>query len=476
MKKGKLLRFAFTLLAMILIGCFTFEFEPALASKLASYKKVEPVYKVADHITLSPNPYDINITIDADIVMPKTSTFSTYEIKPKKLTQDKVDAFLDSSFPNRKGIYKDKTDLPPTKSEIECEIKKREGWIEEAKNNKDKQNLVARWKNHIAQYKEILDDAPEKKSYFNSLTPYYNFKNIFSIDSDRVYYIRMPFNDIEEMKKLNKKQLNYKFDNLGQKYSISAYQDDKSGNYLSVNREGFEPSYTKENYTENYVDIKDLRPTYEEAKLYCYRALSSIGIDYTGVFTSNIYKDNSEMYYHFLFTREIDGTLQNYAATNPFSVTDVYEFWIDNDDIAKAVMYDTGTEITKTLTRKKKMLSIDKMLVKAIKEFEDPIYKYQLPFYPHYEDNIAFYENDIIIDKIKLGYMILKDDEFRENGVFTLVPVWDFYGRESYTAEAHYSEYDKQWIEDTMPEKGGFKSFLTVNALDGSIIYRRKHY
>lgn len=63
--------------------------------------------------------------------------------------------------------------------------------------------------------------------------------------------------------------------------------------------------------------------------------------------------------------------------------------------------------------------------------------------------------NNIFIDRVELSYMILQDKDNPE--AHTLTPVWDFFGSRT---------IDNEWYDDTDD------SFITINAIDGTVIDR----
>lgn len=82
-----------------------------------------------------------------------------------------------------------------------------------------------------------------------------------------------------------------------------------------------------------------------------------------------------------------------------------------------------------------------------------------------YQDWMAGNEGmsmDIRIDEIRLGYMRVREKNNAEEA--TMIPVWDFLGmqRISYDDES-YESFDENSV---------YNSFLTINALDGTIIDR----
>ncbi len=72
---------------------------------------------------------------------------------------------------------------------------------------------------------------------------------------------------------------------------------------------------------------------------------------------------------------------------------------------------------------------------------------------------------DFQIDQVRLGYMRVREDGNAGEG--TMIPVWDFIGTRRVTYEDGEAAYDKG---------SAFQSWITVNALDGTIISRELGY
>ena len=69
------------------------------------------------------------------------------------------------------------------------------------------------------------------------------------------------------------------------------------------------------------------------------------------------------------------------------------------------------------------------------------------------------------INEVRLGYMRVREDG--NAGEATMIPVWDFIGTRSITYEGEEAAYDESSV---------FNSWITVNALDGTIIDRDLGY
>lgn len=91
--------------------------------------------------------------------------------------------------------------------------------------------------------------------------------------------------------------------------------------------------------------------------------------------------------------------------------------------------------------------------------FEEMLLKKYGDFYADSEMQVSFE-----IDRISLGYMRVMEKGNVMEG--TMVPVWDFFGRETVT----------QGDDEVYTYGGSFDSWLTINALDGTIIDRDLGY
>ncbi|MBO5057122.1 MAG: hypothetical protein J6C64_12315 [Lachnospiraceae bacterium] len=79
-----------------------------------------------------------------------------------------------------------------------------------------------------------------------------------------------------------------------------------------------------------------------------------------------------------------------------------------------------------------------------------------------YDNDIAFYFN---INEVRLGYMRVRDSAGAGTG--TMIPVWDFFGTQTIV----YAEEDEPYVD-----AGPYSSWLTVNAMDGTVIDRGLGY
>lgn len=76
------------------------------------------------------------------------------------------------------------------------------------------------------------------------------------------------------------------------------------------------------------------------------------------------------------------------------------------------------------------------------------------------------YGTDLKITEVRLGLARITEQNNLESGL--LIPVWDFFG----TATYYYETGELK----SYTESVSGKSYLTINAIDGSIIDRRQGY
>ncbi len=193
-------------------------------------------------------------------------------------------------------------------------------------------------------------------------------------------------------------------------------------------------------------------------------SLSEVSV---GISLAN-YSDNNNDYeysvYYFYFTRSFANTGINYEATDVASFPSFdredsvysepwpYEFIsiAIGQNGPQEIIINGNLEITTSVTDNVKLLDFNEMIKKAIPAIK---HKYIYADAQHEE------EFKYTIDKIKLGYMqVVSLDNPNE---FIIVPVWDFFGFES--------------INDAIMLRK-HHSYLTINAIDGSIIDRVNGY
>lgn len=135
-------------------------------------------------------------------------------------------------------------------------------------------------------------------------------------------------------------------------------------------------------------------------------------------------------------------------------------FYIGSDGIS-LVDFNNYYDVKETKTQEVKLKSFDEI----IKTYE----KMMLIQNAQWTEDEREQRYDI--DRIVFGYTrIYEPSTDSKNGI--LVPAWDFFG--SYTAKS--TEEEKAQGTEDYTESSKSKSYLTINAIDGSVINRSLGY
>ena len=530
-KKSKSAAFmSLVMAAVLIVGCFTTACQPAPDETIAYAEQdtaenasaaesespetqtrtpepeqtpeedFEPAYTAPETVQKDIFSGDgtINININADVHVPKTQTFPIYSVESVKLTQENLDNFLDEFFPERTAVATSEITQLPTKENYQKLIDEREEWMatkEEHPNERGPSNHEL-WQQEIDFYKEQIKDAPES----NLEVPQYVITQFSTIPLMDVFWdaeltakeLEQQLEDSKARAAANNTEL-IEYDILtddAQTYSIYAlHSDDPNVNIFWINNGKYYVPYS----IENYGDIAGLETSYDEAYSIAERAVQALGIDYMSMDFASIGqytrgKDpQAGVSYHFVFTRNVDGANVTYTqniVNNPETdyrswQYNYFEIWIDDSGISTIHWYSSSSEIKNQIAQDSKLMPFEEVMAKAEESFEEGAFTRSRNSHEAdqmlAENRATIYENNIIIDDIKLGYM--RATTGPEDYNYTLIPVWDFIGRESIRLDIkHKTNGQVHEAESDMPEYGDCHSFLTINAIDGTVINRRKGY
>ena len=162
------------------------------------------------------------------------------------------------------------------------------------------------------------------------------------------------------------------------------------------------------------------------------------------------------------YTRELDMPI-TYNSIGPESNMDLYAP-VANDDLIRIVINDDGIQAMDYLTPHKitGVLKEDCELLPF-----DQIMEVAAAILPLKEVWLEQYYDDVRIDiyEIRLGYMRVIS---RDTQKFEYIPVWDFFG----TEECRETRDGEVRVSQEYP----FYSYLTINAIDGTVIDRSYGY
>jgi hypothetical protein len=199
--------------------------------------------------------------------------------------------------------------------------------------------------------------------------------------------------------------------------------------------------------------------------------INTVGIAYKESFINYEYYSDCAQCYAFYFTPIYEKIPLTYESTqgayNDFSKGWMYEsliICIDDTGVIYVKLTEPSTENEK-IRKGAKLIEFDKIL---------DIFSKQIMIQGAWNNVVEVKSRTLHIDEITLGYMKIAVPDNPDE--FILTPVWDFFGYE----ETEYDEntYTGLLLDENYKYKTRtFRhSYLTINAIDGSIIDRSLGY
>lgn len=426
------------------------------------------------------------IHTDADIMIPNADTVNTYAVSAKEVNQDMIDKVTKAFFEGDK-IYHGYQYSIRTKDDIQQQITtlkkyKSEGNLDPYEYGTDENgapqfDLDAT----IARYEEELKTAPEEIEK-QEVTPAFNLEywskkgdeQVKEKDLDHFMGVAETKNGAFQYRISYLLKPNVEFtitknrDDLPDKMEFSAWTE---GQFVLSNPES--ENYIEEEYIKEKIGI-----SYEEAEKIAKEKVEKLGFDLSavdwdyGVFCygeQGVKKDKMlDAGYLFHFSRKLDDIPITYTLSYGGALEDMdstlkpwgYEYCdiiIGDDGVQEAKMgnfYDVGGISTENV----KLMDFESI----IKIYEQMMEVSNL--------DVANYEagRTYNIRKIVFGYTRIYDPA-ADNDTGLLVPVWDFFG--GFDSKS----LDGEVVERNSGERSA-QSFMTINAIDGTIIDRELGY
>lgn len=452
---------------------------------------------------------NIKVTVDADVVLPDADNIPIVRVITKYFSQDTVNKLIDVLF--KEGtLYDPKSITELTKSDIrkllvQFEQKKAQleaqgirpteediGDSEVYASNNDRSSKDDKFstssvnKNQldqvidiIALYKQMLETAPDKKNY-KEVSGELHTQDISGMSKENQAEYKGKMFEVAHVGQLN--------ENGGMS---SLFVVNNEASYTShiqvINRKDYDVAggmyYTEEQWNQTADDndkakVADLAYpaiTEESAVTLANQFLNQIDIDYmncasvekviggsSSEFAGGIKIGNLLKAYRLQYVREVSDVPITYTNVgSSWDDRDTSNTWIWDYERMTLILDDSGIvemiwespyEITETVTKNTAMLPFS--------EIQDIFKKIILVDYAGYSE----YGIDLNISEIRLGLARITEENDWKKGL--LIPVWDFFG----TATYYYGDRDKYTVDDCG------ESYLTINAIDGSIIDRQRGY
>ena len=435
---------------------------------------------------------NLTVDINAHISIPQAFPLAV-STERTVFTQDFADKFLEY-FIGDKHLYKINEEM--TKKEIEAEILKMELALEKSKENANKeQNPEEFYGTIISTLKENWKNAPVnlgdvivEKKFTQQDPPAYLVADIGKKTDETDEEYEQTVKDNEEYKKMMKAQYNENVTaikgrvDLGKETQAKVnITNDKTGNntiadfsnlgkYKSVS----ETRTSAHEITPNNTDMPLDEAVSIAEDFLIYMGIHDMQFAYAQIGKLNSLSGNKksdDQCYILNFTKEYNGFNETFEITSGMRSDGFYNFrlyekmfFYINDEGILRFSWTNPISYKETLSENVQLLSFEKM---------QEVFRQQIKNVHLWNDEPDVTNRIIVIDNITLGLMRVLQPNSDE---YLLIPVWDFFGEEIY----QYSEdANTQYILDNnnqIVEKRELISYLTINAIDGSIIDRGQGY
>lgn len=426
------------------------------------------------------------IETDADVFVPDADAVHTYAVSAKEMNQELIDRVTDVFFEGD-TIYHGYAYHQWTKEDLQQMITrlkkyKSEGNLDPYKYGTDENgNLQYDINAVIESYEEQLQTAPEEREKVE-VKPALNLEywsgkgedGKKEVDTDHfsgvaetesgAYYYTIDY----ALKPDVRFHISKRKDEVQDSMEFSGWTE---GEFVMADRES--PSYLSEEEIQNMLHI-----SYEDAKKIAEEKVEKLGLglslaawDYS-VFRQGEPGTGEERMldagYLFQFSRKLEGVPITYELNWGGALEDMdstlvpwsYErcsILVGDDGIQEVTLlnpYDIGEIQTENVT---------------LMDFESILHIYEQMMEVSNADVLNYEtKRTYHIRDIRFGYMRIYDPA-ADNDAGLLVPVWDFFGN-----------FDVVDLDGTVSSSGtgerSTRSFLTINAIDGSIIDRQYGY
>lgn len=397
--------------------------------------------------------------IDAEVIIPEYA-LPIVEVQLEKINFELIDEFISMTTADSDLYPIEVINIIETKEIIQYQIDRAIRDLayynrpyEEIYNPKDpitQENVEALKKNveeRITELSKKLETAPEN---FEDALNLLREKGEFEISEGRKIYPTML--EPKAITQTNFKDIPYYLGAIDADFNSTYYYIDATSKYNQQIH--FQARHI------DYINIPFGNATEKEALSFAqsYVELLGQGLKVVGV-------EEDEYKYTFSFMRDYCGVTNALMFESPGCVSRIgstempYKqeklvIQVSKKDpmFIKSVEYYSPLSVKNVVIRDANLLSFDEIT----KKFEQYITTHTFGV-----EN----ELEIFIDRIQLEVMRIRKPN--AEGEFLIVPVWNFYGTEKNTWKGE---------DKTSENQGEYQTYLTINAIDGSIIDMHKQY
>lgn len=439
------------------------------------------VHKKGEHLV---------ININASLIFSDASKFPIMNVSPKEISQNDADSFINTLFGNEPTYDPIIRDIVTKEKQLESiqslisfmnDVKRENPTLyEDLGGERATQDEVEKMQSQLSSLPDMVDPILSDREFKNEYIDIFGEKMYDGVPGLGIINIIT----------------NYER-NSPPLIRIIKNESNKINEYNYINYKSRDDIPT-EIYDENLANAKGLSTTKEQAIQLASDMLDKLNFkdmslntivvsprqgDFSSFSMKPLTEKESSVYSLF-FTKKIGDIPWTYVNTRYSKNAFLYginidapeenqyrEEWDDevivitvDDSGVTSLKYTSPTKVNGVFSENSELLDFETIKSKFISQMEHVCQ-------PIPDSGIIKTEFDI--DMIKLGYArVAKQDNLNE---YLLVPAWDFFGsvRIYYAKEIIDSGFDEN---NSYEEKNFGQSFLTINAIDGSIINRALGY
>ena len=441
----------------------------------------------------------ITLSVDANVDIPSSEQYSVSCVVPNEISQDTANKIWDTLigdtvlYENLEWDYKTKSET----EQIIIELKKIISESEEPQ-QKDIDNLE-KWESWYYEAPDKIELAETSKT-FKEIDVNENLPEMpkgLSEEEEAAFKLEMGIASAS----MNEKEISGTGTENG--FTINLKITEKSVDFSkSLDEKGYSPIiWDKKDAVGHENKIRNSSISLEQALQTAETTISNMGLEYFGLSNSldgyevkrNNNGDVSELCsaYVFTFTRELNGVTENLVSgsTSIEELDSLVAMPMQNENIQIIISEDglvsfkwnNPSSVKEMISENVELLSFDKIndiftnqifLSNNELDIEKQLKGQEMSF--------ELKDKTIVIDKMKLGMArVMRQGHDNE---YLTIPVWDFYGYETAIFNQEDALTARNFISDYFVSENGdakssvYKTYLTINALDGSVIDRTKGY
>ncbi len=438
--------------------------------------------------------YPISIKVDAEMNVPQGS-FPLYVLTPAKIQQKQIDQFFaqfgQAEYHLNSGVMT-QADYQQRILELQQYLSEKE-YEKNTSDSEEQERLRQEAEKGIQLYQQWMQSAPQSiddvvkpvfsDQYFimESLQP----ESMYGTDGEQEKNL-IDTNAYDRLKGKNIRSIRVKWNQDGKEHTFEAYDaDDVPGTEMKYDS-GRNGSATALHLMENQEDLQNFPISYEQALELAQEQVNLLGLNHLSLAHSakqvryeqgQDFSQPSELTYQdqnyvFYFTRHIEGIGFTYCSNridyyDRFDPPWAYEYLrivVDQKGVSEFEL-TTLTELGEKLSDHASLLPLSEIRQIAAEQFS--IGNIVLPDGKE-ADQIK--NMDLSIQHVELGYARVKLADNSDR--YVLVPVWDFFGE----YELDYEGYGGQ-LQYSLADPLVYRhSYLTINAVDGTIVNRGLGY